>query len=235
MSQSLTEASEWDKSLALLGAMARLVCNPPHTCPPRHWTADGAAHDCAQCTVSFTLMNRKHHCRCCGAVVCGACSAGRVGLGHWGVASTDAQRVCNSCETFETTMLADLLAGEVFTLPVAKDVLAPRYVSLSPDLSSLTVDALPAPAGDGRALATAAPVTAPAAALYGGLERWRPAARSPPADDGDDGLEGTPSKPGAHPPTDIESSSSSSSVRRAPLDLHWPRGPHMYTCRGCVA
>jgi hypothetical protein len=44
--------------------------------PPRMWQPDSAA-DCCQspgCGVQFGLLTRRHHCRCCGLLVCGPCS-----------------------------------------------------------------------------------------------------------------------------------------------------------------
>jgi len=33
---------------------------------------------CQVCNIKFTLIRRRHHCRLCGIVVCGACSTGRI-------------------------------------------------------------------------------------------------------------------------------------------------------------
>ena len=41
------------------------------------WEADAAASSCAMCHRGFTQLLRKHHCRLCGLVVCGDCSAKR--------------------------------------------------------------------------------------------------------------------------------------------------------------
>ncbi|KAJ3048910.1 hypothetical protein HK097_010078 [Rhizophlyctis rosea] len=43
------------------------------------WVPDEFALKCMICEHDFSLFNRKHHCRACGKVVCGACSS-RVGL-----------------------------------------------------------------------------------------------------------------------------------------------------------
>lgn len=38
------------------------------------WVPDSAASECFVCSSEFTLIRRRHHCRKCGRVVCGACS-----------------------------------------------------------------------------------------------------------------------------------------------------------------
>lgn len=35
------------------------------------WEDDRAVKTCPYCENSFTLINRKHHCRLCGKIVCG--------------------------------------------------------------------------------------------------------------------------------------------------------------------
>lgn len=52
----------------------------PTTCcrfmPSRSWTSDEQATVCAvsSCCKLFTMLERKHHCRMCGQVVCNACT-----------------------------------------------------------------------------------------------------------------------------------------------------------------
>ncbi|KAG6445369.1 hypothetical protein O3G_MSEX003892 [Manduca sexta] len=42
--------------------------------PADHWIRDDTAPHCSQCQVRFTALERRHHCRECGAVFCGRCS-----------------------------------------------------------------------------------------------------------------------------------------------------------------
>ncbi|CAH2076588.1 unnamed protein product, partial [Iphiclides podalirius] len=42
--------------------------------PADHWIRDDTAPFCTQCQVRFTALERRHHCRECGAVFCGRCS-----------------------------------------------------------------------------------------------------------------------------------------------------------------
>ena len=42
--------------------------------PELQWQKDSAHATCQQCYISFTMLNRKHHCRYCGRVLCDKCS-----------------------------------------------------------------------------------------------------------------------------------------------------------------
>lgn len=59
------------------------------------WQPDGASASCTACRAGFTLIKRRHHCRHCGALVCGACSSNKFVMPNIGV--SDAARVCNGC------------------------------------------------------------------------------------------------------------------------------------------
>ncbi|KAK2724427.1 hypothetical protein QYM36_001066, partial [Artemia franciscana] len=59
------------------------------------WTPDSDATICMHCKKShFSMLNRRHHCRKCGAVVCGPCSSKKFVLAHQ---SLKPVRVCLTC------------------------------------------------------------------------------------------------------------------------------------------
>ncbi|XP_040574092.1 pleckstrin homology domain-containing family F member 2 isoform X2 [Lepeophtheirus salmonis] len=59
------------------------------------WIPDSEAHSCMVCNKShFTVLNRRHHCRQCGAVVCGSCSTNRFLIPSQ---SSKPIRVCDTC------------------------------------------------------------------------------------------------------------------------------------------
>ncbi|CAB4011683.1 pleckstrin homology domain-containing family F member 2 [Paramuricea clavata] len=59
------------------------------------WIPDNEAASCMLCRKSkFTTLNRRHHCRKCGGVVCGACSTRRFLLPQQ---SSKPIRVCDKC------------------------------------------------------------------------------------------------------------------------------------------
>jgi hypothetical protein len=72
---------------------------------PSHgaWAADDSRNECAICGTQFNLVRRRHHCRCCGQLVCGDCSPNRragVARVHHpnGRDGHGPQRVCLYCE-----------------------------------------------------------------------------------------------------------------------------------------
>ncbi|UYV84806.1 PLEKHF2 [Cordylochernes scorpioides] len=59
------------------------------------WVPDNDANICMHCKLTeFTLLNRKHHCRKCGDVVCGGCSNKKFLIPSM---SSKPLRVCDSC------------------------------------------------------------------------------------------------------------------------------------------
>eukprot|EP00050_Salpingoeca_kvevrii_P013637 m.30112 g.30112 ORF g.30112 m.30112 type:complete len:226 (+) comp5171_c0_seq1:134-811(+) len=62
--------------------------------PEPDWLDDHAVSQCNECRRKFTLVIRRHHCRRCGAIVCGRCCESRelLRLGY-----NDPVRVCLAC------------------------------------------------------------------------------------------------------------------------------------------
>jgi hypothetical protein len=60
---------------------------------------DDAADRCPLCLEGFSFLNRKHHCRVCGLLVCNACSPREVGGTH--------ARCCNECFRALAAVIAD--------------------------------------------------------------------------------------------------------------------------------
>ena len=50
------------------------VGSKPGRGPVDHWVRDQTADCCTDCTVRFTIYERRHHCRNCGRLYCSACS-----------------------------------------------------------------------------------------------------------------------------------------------------------------
>ncbi|EGG23445.1 pleckstrin domain-containing protein [Cavenderia fasciculata] len=59
------------------------------------WVPDKEASRCMFCNDQFTIINRRHHCRNCGKVVCGSCSPGKKLIQH--VKKSKPVRVCLFC------------------------------------------------------------------------------------------------------------------------------------------
>jgi len=68
------------------------------------WVPDEEALSCKLCGSSFTSFKRKHHCRACGQVFCGACCSQKRTIERYGF--TKPVRVCTKCaislDRFET-------------------------------------------------------------------------------------------------------------------------------------
>lgn len=45
-----------------------------------YWVPDSSHDSCMQCDQKFSLMKRRHHCRCCGELVCATCCSFRASL-----------------------------------------------------------------------------------------------------------------------------------------------------------
>ena len=58
------------------------------------WQDDNSSTICTLCFVSFTIINRKHHCRNCGRLICGNCSSRRLIINN---ISNIPVRACDDC------------------------------------------------------------------------------------------------------------------------------------------
>jgi len=65
------------------------------------WVDDSTATNCKRCRVSFTLLNRRHHCRRCGLVFCQKCSSNSVKIPQLNYNFVPV-RVCDDCHRIVT-------------------------------------------------------------------------------------------------------------------------------------
>eukprot|EP01105_Mastigella_eilhardi_P020055 TRINITY_DN4754_c0_g1_i4.p1 TRINITY_DN4754_c0_g1~~TRINITY_DN4754_c0_g1_i4.p1 ORF type:complete len:215 (-),score=54.21 TRINITY_DN4754_c0_g1_i4:69-713(-) len=65
----------------------------PAFCAPV-WQNDHDAKKCTKCGLCFSVVNRRHHCRMCGFLVCAECSKQRVLLPDF---DSGKHRVCDEC------------------------------------------------------------------------------------------------------------------------------------------
>lgn len=75
------------------------------------WTPNESSTDCFICTKSFGLFRRKHHCRCCGGLVCSKCSPDK----HYVAGYKDQRvRVCKNCSLMRAKRQLELKEQKVF-------------------------------------------------------------------------------------------------------------------------
>ena len=68
------------------------------------WIPDQRVTMCQLCSNEFTLVNRRHHCRACGKVVCSPCSANKAPIKY---RQYESVKVCSSC--FDALKLSMLM------------------------------------------------------------------------------------------------------------------------------
>ena len=58
------------------------------------WIPDQRVTMCQLCSLEFSLVVRRHHCRACGKVVCSSCSSNKAPIKY---RQYETVRVCNVC------------------------------------------------------------------------------------------------------------------------------------------
>lgn len=95
------ERNKWVN--AILAAIQASQCSvDKHGLAPV-WAVDSSKTECELCFVKFTLLNRKHHCRKCGSIVCHECSAHKTLLNH--VDANNEVRICDNCFVYKVGTL----------------------------------------------------------------------------------------------------------------------------------
>jgi 1-phosphatidylinositol-3-phosphate 5-kinase len=64
------------------------------------WMPDHSCRVCYDCDTQFTIFNRRHHCRRCGRIFCGKCTANSIPVSSGpdrNIDEGDRIRVCNFC------------------------------------------------------------------------------------------------------------------------------------------
>lgn len=92
---SFEERDSWAKSLneAIEASKVNLVI-PKYTEAPI-WFPDNLVTRCMRCKTQFSLLLRKHHCRCCGEILCKNCLQFRIILKN--ISLTSPVKVCQKC------------------------------------------------------------------------------------------------------------------------------------------
>ncbi|KAH7644050.1 hypothetical protein HUG17_6412 [Dermatophagoides farinae] len=111
---SETEKREWINHINMcikheLDKKGNSDSNIEHAAP---WLPDNLSNQCMHCKkTQFTVINRRHHCRKCGLIVCGSCSKNNYLLTN---ISSKPVRVCDKC--FDELTIRDRMANNDFGL-----------------------------------------------------------------------------------------------------------------------
>lgn len=91
------------------------------------WIRDKHIHTCMLCEIPFSMMNRKHHCRVCGFIICGHCSRNRSKLTELDALGVErnGSRCCDKCSR------TDIVASnpETDSITAAQSMRTPSPVS----------------------------------------------------------------------------------------------------------
>jgi len=93
---------------------------------PVTWIPDCRVNRCFGCSVDFSLMRRKHHCRSCGRIFCHSCSSYRVEPPTYGETQIQKQRMCAPCA--ENARLSKETEWLVMTLSVMPVTMAELFI-----------------------------------------------------------------------------------------------------------
>uniref|UniRef100_T1KHF8 FYVE-type domain-containing protein n=1 Tax=Tetranychus urticae TaxID=32264 RepID=T1KHF8_TETUR len=94
---SETEKEEWIQHIQkCVKSLLKRTGSRPSGEHAAVWVPDTQAKVCMHCnSMQFTLLNRRHHCRNCGSVICASCSKSRFLIPSQ---STKPVRVCDTCK-----------------------------------------------------------------------------------------------------------------------------------------
>jgi len=71
MFETVHDATLWRREIGLLQAMTNWAQRQVYA---PIWQPDNSKSHCTNCNGRFTILNRRHHCRCCGILICGKCT-----------------------------------------------------------------------------------------------------------------------------------------------------------------
>ncbi|KFQ41161.1 Zinc finger FYVE domain-containing protein 16, partial [Nestor notabilis] len=122
------------------------------------WVPDSEAPNCMNCQVKFTFTKRRHHCRACGKVFCGACCKRKCKLQYM----EKEARVCTGCyndinkaQAFERMMSPtgpvpnSSVSVECSTVPPLEEAQIPGSASSPSPSTSLPIPVLKQPGIEG--------------------------------------------------------------------------------------
>ena len=90
------------------------------------WKPDASTHKCTACVKKFSLLTRKHHCRCCGDIFCNPCSSNFVPLPQ--LLYPEPVRICDGCFFKNSSSLPPKVVKQAIPPPPPLPPIAQRLV-----------------------------------------------------------------------------------------------------------
>lgn len=102
----------------------------------RHWQPDELVSQCPLCRVPFTTMERKHHCRLCGRVMCKRCTDQKLNYTTYDLKDA---RGCEQCRRYLSEKLPILTRGCAFLRHCHGGKRHRVNIALTPDHASMRI------------------------------------------------------------------------------------------------
>lgn len=93
---SIHETPASNEMLATESASPGMTVNQQLGRVQPYWVPDNSTNNCMQCNLKFSILRRRHHCRCCGQLLCSSCCCLKAKLEYTN--SNVEVRICIQCD-----------------------------------------------------------------------------------------------------------------------------------------
>lgn len=93
---SIHESPASNEMLAIESTSTEMTVNQQLGRVQPYWVPDNSTNNCMQCNLKFSILRRRHHCRCCGQLLCSSCCCLKAKLEYTN--SNVEVRICIQCD-----------------------------------------------------------------------------------------------------------------------------------------